>query len=654
MNQQNVFLTMVLELGKLILRGEETKGSLAESAIQFVDARADSFKESEILKQLLTSIEDQPLVRLFTELLGSEEEPYQAPLQLEVKNDTKLDKGFFAHIFKGEQDISPVSLEKNIIKARKYQKFLNALQHDLQQLAEPPDISVWLSLIKRYTRWLPATENYASVSLYDYTRIKMALAACLTEYTPDEQVGLLNVRINNVTEFPLLENQENNMPVFRGHLYTRQILREFLAADLLEVSQLPVCNCIFARGDEFVILLGKNGRQTLESHLQKLEDFVMEKYQGQFGLSYKWHFLPVSKLLQSDFGDEWEQMKSSFPSTLQFGGKEAQFHAHLFGPFAKATGSAGSLENLADTVGKSQWLTLEKVTDSNNEDLCPEITEQFGTHINFHSKKPEKLAEGQQLLRLNHTDFAGKNGRGYVFTDVNHHVSHNQLPKQSPFAVVAIQSPVDLRSANIFQLLTRQEYIADFFYSHLPYLLKEKKYRQYISLCYMDQHAIYIITQLSTTLRLARQVYKNFAKLTQHRYPLRMVVQTFAPYYPAYQALYEQNVLLENSSAVEEFVIDGQRVPWKFFPHIFEIQEKLAAIAKNKGQGILFPLWEQVRSYRMQKQLSPDHILPWYHYINYYLTSLGLQSIGKQVIDHDYGDICLELALAWDQYLKEA
>ena len=83
------------------------------------------------------------------------------------------------HIFKGEQDIAPLELSKISIGAKQYHRILHALKHDLKRLGTPPTIDTWLFLLQRYAKWIPAASHLRNVSLYHYTRFKMALAAVL-------------------------------------------------------------------------------------------------------------------------------------------------------------------------------------------------------------------------------------------------------------------------------------------------------------------------------------------------------------------------------------------------------------------------------------------------------------------------------------------
>jgi len=177
MNINQILVAMIGELGKLLLRSEGKTDTLANAGLKCLHLLSHSFADIEGLTQGLA---EDKIHALFEHWYPEKEapEPCYVPFSPNGKNK-KNSTGYLIHIFKGEQDIMPSPLDQISIEAKPYHRILHSLKHDVKSIVGALSVDTWVHILHRYCKWIPASIALSHISLYHYTRLKMALAACL-------------------------------------------------------------------------------------------------------------------------------------------------------------------------------------------------------------------------------------------------------------------------------------------------------------------------------------------------------------------------------------------------------------------------------------------------------------------------------------------
>ncbi len=654
-----------MELGKLILRSDEKSSSLVEGALKFIGLNPHSFHEIEILTQKLQSPNDwetfYPL--LYAQTASKIEEPCYLAFSPIFHNDPKDCMGFLTHIFKGEQDISPLPIKEIVIGAKQYHRLVYTLKHDLKRLNRAPDIETWLHLLERYTKWIPASHTLPQVSLYQYIRLKMALASCIKEENIEASpLALFAVKITGKTKFLCSVEPGNDLSGFKGGAYYFQMLRENLIEDFLKAVDLPLCNLLFQEHDRFILLVEQSQKEKLSQKIVANEEFLCQQHHGMLSLSA--HFNPISfsdikekglpMLFQHIFSILEKKAKQPFLSLL-----DDSFHKHalIFGPWEKnpehTENFSTSLQWLGQELGKARWVQREEYAEPMFKATMPweNMPKHFGKKEILLSKNPEKSTT---LYRFSNTDFFSCAGKGFIFSDiVPYLMAEESIPEIQYWCFVHFQVDTfhEVKLTNTF--FTVKEYLQDFFRTYLLALLREKKYRKYTYAAYMEAPFFTLVCSPQIALCLVNQIHKKFRQFTEGTYTLSAKMSLFNAEYPFQKAFYQEHQNFASQENLHNKIILADEIlPWSFLDHLQKAQEKISSIVKGKGKHFLFPLWGLSEFFQKRKKTKKNLTL-WKHLVHYHFNRLGLgDCLEKHLLESEKGPLYLNLALEWNALMS--
>lgn len=671
MNTIAIMSSLLAELGKLILRSEEPSGTLAEAVLKFMALHPSSFSEVETLTQKCQT--PQPLEELYGILYDDAQgatEPCYLPFTLTPAQGKKAHNGFLVHIFKGEQDIAPLEAPEISIGPKQYHRVVHAFKHDLKRLESAPSIATWLSLLERYGKWIPATSRLSHISLYSYTKLKMALAACLEEKQIEESLTALRAE-NDSHPSPLalfageMVGKEKffasldpgmDLNALKGAVYYAQSLRENIVGSFLESLDLPICNCILQERNRFLLLVRAKDAEQLQSTTVRIEEFLWREQEGKIRLATGFLPLEWSDIQEKNFTTTLERMwqmleergKQPFHSLFA---SSPQTASVFFAPWEENPENQIHFQKRLQTLGKelsvARWVAKEK----SRESLAPFCQ----TKEIFFTQKPEN--ENLALYRFCNTDFACPEGKGFIFSDAIPYLGIEE--RLSPKACWSfIQFKIDAlthekEKLSLGAYTTLREHLHDFFKTYLMALLREKKYRKYTYLVYLEPDFVSIVCSPYVALLLLHQVYQKFRQFTEDRYTLSGRISVFNTEYPIQQALYQE---YENFQAQDttrgKITLSGDSVPWSFLETLLSSQEKLASLVPIKGKRFLFTLWSLAQDYRKHQKNKRDTML-WRNLLPYYFQKAGVaEALEKHFLEGEKGPLYLSLALEWHYFMS--
>ena len=684
MKTVEIIISMVTELAKLILRSEEKTEKLNEGALKFIDLHPSSFPDSESLKQRLQS--ENKIEELYLKICGEgygSEEPCYSPYTPGLSKNKGATNGFLIHIFKGEQDIAPLDLDKISIGAKQYHRILHALKHDLKRLGTPPTIDTWLFLLQRYGKWIPAASHLLNVSLYHYARFKMALAAIVDEDQIADLLGQLLQPQSEANEGPLafyaarLVGTEKfihryvsglDLNSHKGSIYYLQMLREQIEAAMLQVLDLPSCNCLEQDDDSFLLLVPAEAREKLLQRQVELQKFILDHYQGTIGLAGS--FCPIAltdlqgeKLavalcrVQEDLQKQEKQLYGDLLAA------KPEKYSCLVGPFAdgqpQLASFCRSLEQLGEILTKTRWIAIAQCPEkelSHPADDWQTMLAYFGVKPVFLPKKPENDVYSQ-IYRFGNTDFACANGIGFKFSDIIPYLTIESDSEELKYWSV-INLRIDSASGDAIDTsfpayLTNKEHVEQFFRTYLAALLREKKYRKCTYLVKIANQQIVMVCSPQVALPLVNQIYRKFRHFTEDKFSLSARINVFDAEYPLNQAVFEeQRQFALQANLRNKITVMEEVLPWSFLESLLRAQEKLSTIAKLKGKRFLFPLWgisEYFSLQRKDKEQDKKDIAHWRHLINYHFNRLGItDNLEKHILEGERGPVYLNLAIHWN------
>lgn len=686
MNEAEITNCLITELSKLVLRSGEKTEDFQEGALKFVSAHAHAFRDAQALAEEMGK--GGRIRQLFALLFGEEEEPCLLPFTPgQFAKDAA--SGFLVHIFKGEQDIVPLSKEKIAITPKQYYRLFHTLRHDLKRLDAPLGLETWLHLLQRYTKWVPAGGHLPHVSLYDYARIKMALVAALTpeqadawcdkqekgDACEDKELGLAGVQIFGKEEFLQALGANEDQRKFKGAAYCLQLVRECLTQDFLKGMGLPPCNCLLDADDRIVFLIPASARAKFEEKQRETEGFLLRHFGGILGIST--HFAPLSigDLKAADFGRIWGEIESKLES-----GRDALFAGYLSGHpedsallFGAEGGLGGpndgeergrcfaalaeSCAELADTLGKTRWVAVSPAAPEQEIRMASDwqgMLRHFGMRWDLLPKKPEP-AESLRIYRFGNTDFACPNGEGFKFSETLSYLASEQANEPLPSHWSVVQLRIDPFQEeiphNLWSYLTTREYLRDFFRTYLSSLLREKKYRKHTYVVHSADRSLTMVCSPQVALMLAKQVAQKFSQFGSDKFTLLGRISVYPSEYPIGRALFEEQKEFALQAGSNRITVMGESLSWGFLETILRTQEKLSTIAKLRGKRFLFALWGIAERYRLQarKYRTKKDSQMWRHMAGYYLFRMGI----SDNLEVERGPLHLSLAIQWNHLMSE-
>ena len=687
MNKIELLSCLVTELGKLVLRSDEKPGNIQEGALKFINSHAYAFGEEaeNLTKQIQTPAR---LSQFLESLMCHDPEPCHLPF---TPGHLKADEnagGFLVHIFKGEQDIAPLGKEDANITSKQYYRLIHSLRHDLKRLESHPSLETWLYLLQRYTKWVPAGQTIPHISMYDYTRLKLALGACLTEQQleqwwqadqnqqPQEAkvVALCAFKIMGKDQFVTALQAEPGMSLLKGANYYLQMLREGLASKLLASFNLPNCNLILEGNDTFVVLVNADELTKLENYEIEVEEFLLQHLQGMISLATHAVTLSVGDLKDKDFNTVFAQLwqdlerKSTQPFARLLSAKP-EYHAQVFGPFTKIAGAkepdnctianlGASLEELSIALTKSRWVAVSAIEPAATVSLAQkwqELPAYFKTEAVFSPRKPEANPQ-TQIYRFGNTDFACQQGTGFKFSEVLPYLTaeleEQEIGKYWAILNVRIDKNSHNQKQSLCGYLSLHEHLQDFFKTYLSSLLREKKYRKLTYMLHTAAHHLTIVCSPQIALMLMEQIHQKFRQFTNEKFTLSGRVSVLPAEYPIHQALFQERKKLDQQKELyNRLVVLGEVISWSLLENLLKTEEKISTVAKLKGKRFLFPLWGLAELYRIRNRGSRDKksLAMWRNIITYHLNRLGI----TDNLEGDRGPVYLSLAIQWNHLISQ-
>ncbi|NUM35204.1 MAG: hypothetical protein HUU50_11705 [Candidatus Brocadiae bacterium] len=666
MKTMEIMNSMLMELGKLVIRSDENTMSLVEGALKFVELNLPSFSDPERLSQRIQSLSllEKIYPDLYERYSPENQEPCYLPFTLMPNSDPSFCTGFLAHIFKGEQEILPLPIKEIVLGAKQYHRILYTMKHDLKRLNCVLDIETWLHLLERYTKWIPASNSLQHISLYQYIRFKMALAACVDEQNIEKSpLALFALEIQGKEKFFCSISPGDDLNGFKGAAYYFQSLKESLMRDFLQAADLPLCNALIQESSRFVLLVNQESKKNLFQKALKHEEFLCQQHAGKLSLSV--HFEPVSldDLKEKNFSfflaNLYQELDSKskeiISSLLQ---NSPQNHSFLFGPYEKNLQQENefhkSLQALGKQLTETRWITKEKASVSKELPISWEkMPLYFGKKEILWKENPE-LKEPGDVYRFANTDFFSYSGKGYIFSEVIPYLmAEGDVPykdrwcfihgKIDPFQTKEFPSPASF--------LTLYDHLQNFFNTYLLSLLREKKYRKCMYMAYLESHSFIMACSPQIALCLISQIHKKFCQFVSNQHTMSASISLLDTEYPFEKALYlefEKN--LENQQNCV-YLLD-QSIHWPFLESIQKAQEKLSIISKGKGKHFLSQLWS-ISDFFQKKEKNKKNLTLWRHLIHYYFNKIGIvDSFDKYILESERGPAYLNTALEWNALMS--
>ena len=673
MNKADILFCMMTELGKLLHRSEEKPGSLKESTLKFLHTHAYAFNDVDELNKKLQ--EDTALKAFWNSIFEEEKEACHLPFIPGQFDTEHIFSGFLVHIYKGEQDIVPISRDEITITSKQYYRLLHTLRHDLKRLENPPSLEVWLHLIHRYTKWIPANANCPYISLADYIKTKMAITACLEKshleswqksYEEKKDfhqpiAKLMALKFTGLDEFLFQNPVGKKLNVLKGKIYSSQLWKEFFLQDLLKHLDLPLCNCLSSSGNQALLMIRVEDQEKAEKNLKKHEVFMLDHFQGKFSFAKSFMPITVDQLKDENFSSHIDELwkivdeKASRPHSDLLS-QSPEMHAKVFGPLPKEDNLLDKdMENLGKILIKARWLALGEGMIT-GKSFWEKILQHFSVDLKFLSKKPDPK-ENIKIYRFGNSDFACPTGYGFKFSEALPYLMAEQTLEPyniKHWAIIhlKIDEKEESKAQSLCSYLTTNEYLRDFFQIYLAALLREKKYRKYTYLLHTEKHRLMIVCSPKIAVILANQIYKKFRDFTSENYTLSGRLQVFPSEYPIEQAICEekQQFMLQHN-LVNKIMLMEEIVTWPFMESMLRSQSKLATIAKLKGKRFLFPLLGIANLYKklLREENKKKQITKWRHIIHYYMNRLGI----TDNLEVERGPVYLSLVIHWNHLMSQ-
>jgi hypothetical protein len=682
MNKIEMTACLVRELGKLLSRSDEKPGTINEGALKFLNTHNYAFNvDMDVLTarlQTTTSFD-----HLFQYLFGEDAEPCHQPFLPGNFKTEETSGGFLVHIFKGEQDIAPLSQDKINITPKQYYRLLHSMRHDIKRLETQPSFETWLYLLQRYTKWVPAHAHLPYVSLYDYTRVKIALAACLAESQLAEwwqkreakepyeakPLALYMVKITGKEQFLLSLHVDSNLSLFKGGDYYFQLIRENVAKRLLDHVELPLYNCLWESNDTFILLTNASDSDKLMHQQWEIESFLLQHFQGTIGIAAHSQAISFDDVKEKDICTILHSMRQEtakkaarpFADLLQ---QHPEYHTAVFGPYpANETSNAHpdltmSLEELGNLLTRARWMSFTPASPVSTTAAAAkwqELLAYFRQEALLSPRKPDQQAQNQ-IYRFGNTDFACPQGIGFKFSEILPYLTLEQNSNNPASCWAIINLRIDksnsLHKQPLCTYLSLYEHLQDFFRTYLSSLLREKKYRKLTYFLHTADHRLTIVCSPQIALLLSNQIYQKFRQFTSEKFSLSGKIAVFPSAYPIQQLLFQEKRKFEMQQDLHNrVVVMGENISWGFLENLLKTEEKLATIAKLKGKRFLFPLWGITEMYRIRHKYSKEkkNVTMWRHMINYHLNRLGI----TDNLEGERGPAYLWLAIQWNYLIAQ-
>jgi Predicted hydrolase of the HD superfamily (permuted catalytic motifs) len=221
------------------------------------------------LEAILSALENTPLATDLN-LQGVSSPTLERAERLAASNAPNQKNGRVVAIFHGLGDSKeshkwalpkrPISISEDLFPTQEPSDGgLSAFKDDFEKLPAEPAAraETLLFLLQKYATGLPS--GYADqISLYDFAKIKAALAVCLHE-NPEEKLMLIGGSVSGVQTFLYDIISKNAAKNLKGRSFYMHLLADSAVFSLLKKLGLPRANVIYASGGSFFVLAPDSG-----------------------------------------------------------------------------------------------------------------------------------------------------------------------------------------------------------------------------------------------------------------------------------------------------------------------------------------------------------------------------------------------------------
>lgn len=589
-------LGLVLKgLSKLFWRSEPEISNLEEATKKFLSKLEYTFdvdfnNPPEFLEKNIQALS-----------LHHHTEPNYKPMSVNCGNSESL-LHFALHIFKGEQEVFPLT-EVQDITAKQYYRHVQNIIHDLRKLKEKPDTNTLIYLLERYAKWAPS--GITSVSLYDQVRLQTAITACNTKqetwsFQEDEDHKAALIRVDFPKVDFLYSLCGDSVDYTKGVDYYLQMCQEYLAKDLLRTCNLPNCN-YFPGHQGFILLVSVEHLEQIQQRTLELEEFFLKHFKGSFYFSLGTIKLRPTELRYSIAGGMLKDLKvesrksaaKPFANLLQ---KKPELSNLVFHPSTENSFAnfCDSLQQLGQTLADTKWFDIRKknpIKMSEPARHWSDFVRHFGGDVTFHSNLPESRSLENNFYRLGNTDFAGIQNKGF------------RLPKTIPYLKIDDHTKVFSHWAlfhcisdppggdNPLAKMTAAETLKDFFFSCTTSLLREKHFRQSSYLLQIHPRGFTLVCSPHVVIAIASQFYQKFSTFTNQQLRLYGAMDVYPKEVTLHEIIHkEKKTAWTEQNGNAHVTISGENFAWEEMENILHLGSKLQKVCQGTNSQILLLL----------------------------------------------------------------
>ncbi len=236
------------------------------------------------------------LLSMFSEVKLKEEtcpEKCYLPIQ-------KLDLAFEKPIRNGE-----------VSNQEAYRKLWEDFRSELRNIRKDINPEILYQLIKKYTIFLPSFSR--DISLFDYIKVKTAIATCLYRYTQDQKLDsnqsaekpflLISGGISGIQRFIYrvsspAEAQAGMAKRLRGRSFFLNLLNDAVVTSIRNKLNLSEANLLWCGGGNFLILAINTDetKEKIKDFQKEVNKYLMGEFNAELFLNYTWEQAGVSEL----------------------------------------------------------------------------------------------------------------------------------------------------------------------------------------------------------------------------------------------------------------------------------------------------------------------------------------------------------------------
>lgn len=212
------------------------------------------------------------------------------------------------------EGVMPEPQEGIHLEQSEYIRLLRELREGLKGIVlEPQYLNSLLALLEGWTSSVPSSTARAErtdISLYDHVKVAAAVGACISEYLEDggrldwkrelldhqrefckeEAFLLFSADLSGIQSFLYTVTTEQALRSLRSRSFYLELLMEHVIDLLLEGCGLCRTNLLYSGGGHCYLLLPntENVRQTLESCMNQVRDYLRTEFGTQLYLAAAW------------------------------------------------------------------------------------------------------------------------------------------------------------------------------------------------------------------------------------------------------------------------------------------------------------------------------------------------------------------------------